>query len=394
VDLTFTPEQDLLRTEIRTWLVENVPSGQPPHAPPSEVRAFDAAWQRRQFDGGWAGIAWPTEFGGRGLGMVEQLIWYEEYAKAKAPFIRSCFVSINHAGPTLIMRASDDLKREHLPKMLRGDEIWCQGFSEPDAGSDLAAIRTTGVVDGDRVIVNGSKIWTSYAHIADCQELLLRTDTDAPKHKGLSWVICDMDTPGIDVRPIKSIEGALDFCEVFYDEVEIPLTNVVGDLNQGWDVAMTTLSFERGTAFMAEQVTLDKMVDRLIDIARTRPGPGLSGKPAIEDEEIARRLAFLKAEVTALRAMTYLGVSRNERRGQPGAEGSFLRLAVGELMQRISQAAMDLFGIDGLEMTDPIRHRFHWSNDYLYSASRTISAGTKDIQRNIIGERLLGLPRT
>jgi alkylation response protein AidB-like acyl-CoA dehydrogenase len=394
MDLTSTPEQRELRDEIRSWLHDNVPREEPPHAPPSEMRAFDAAWQRRQYDGGWAGIAWPSEFGGRGLGMVEQLIWYEEYARAKAPYIRSCFVSINHAGPTLIMRASGELKEQHLPAMLRGDEIWCQGFSEPDSGSDLASLHTRAVVDGDRLIVNGQKIWTSYAHVADFQELLVRTDPDAPKHKGITWVICDMRSPGIEVRPIESIDGAVDLCEVFYDDVEIPLSNVVGDLNQGWDVAMTTLSFERGTAFMAEQVTLAESVDLLIDIARNKPRPGVGGRPAIHDEEIARRLATLRAEVAALRAMTYMGVSRTARRGQPGAEGSFLRLSVGELMQRISQVAMDLLGVESLQWTPPLRHRANWSNDYLFSMSRTISAGTKDIQRNIIGERLLGLPRS
>jgi alkylation response protein AidB-like acyl-CoA dehydrogenase len=393
MDLTFTPEQRELREEIRTWLSENVPREEPPHEPPSAMREFDAAWQRRQFDGGWAGIAWPSEYGGRGLGMVEQLIWYEEYARAQAPYIRSCFVSINHAGPTLIMRGTDEQKAAHLLPMLRGDELWCQGFSEPDAGSDLAGLRTRAVVDGDRLIVNGQKIWTSYAHVADFQELLVRTDPDAGRHKGITWVICDMRTPGIEVRPIRSIDGGLDLCEVFYDDVEIPRDAVVGDIGQGWDVAMTTLSFERGTAFMAECVTLAEKVDHLIEVARSRPRPGTTGRAAIHDEELARRLATLKAEVVALRAMTYMGVSRNQRRDLPGAEGSYLRLSVGELMQRISQAALDVLGVEGLRWTPPVRHRDHWSNDYLFSMSRTISAGTKDIQRNIIGERLLGLPR-
>jgi alkylation response protein AidB-like acyl-CoA dehydrogenase len=248
------------------------------------------------------------------------------------------------------------------------------------------------VIDGDRLIVNGQKIWTSYAWAAQFQELLVRTDTDAPKHRGITWVICPMDAPGIEIRPIKTMADDDDFCEVFYTDVEIPLENVVGGLNQGWDVAMTTLSFERGTAFMGEQVLLARMVDKLIEIARQRRAPSGHGR-AIDDEELARRLATLRAEVASLRAMTYLGVSRNLRRSQPGVEGSFMRLSVGELMQRITQVALDLLGVDALAWTEPKRHDGQWSNDYLFSFSRTISAGSKDIQRNIIGERLLGLPR-
>jgi alkylation response protein AidB-like acyl-CoA dehydrogenase len=388
MELTFTPEQRALREEIRTWLAENIPDEIPPTDPPQEMRRFDAAWQRRQFEGGWAGIAWPQEYGGRGLGMVEQLIWYEEYARAGAPYIRSCFVAVNHGGPTLIMRGTKEQRARHLPRILSGDEIWCQGFSEPEAGSDLASIRTRATVDGGRLIVNGQKIWTSFAHVADFQELLVRTNPDAPRHKGLSWVVCDMKTPGIEVRPIESMDGARELCEVFYDNVEIPLENVVGGLDKGWQVAMTTLSFERGTAFIAECVALAQKVDKLIALAK-------EAKYGVRaDGELAQRLARLRAEVTALHAMTYMAVSRNQRREIPGIEGSMLRLRVGELMQRVSEAALDVLGTDGLRWTPPLHHRGNWSNDYLFGFSRTISAGSKDIQRNIIGERLLGLPRS
>jgi alkylation response protein AidB-like acyl-CoA dehydrogenase len=393
MDLTFSEEQREFRQEVRTWLEEHVPTEGGDDRDFAAMRAFDTAWQRTQYEGGWAGIAWPKEYGGRGLSVVEQLIWFEEYARAHAPYIRCCFVGINHGGPTLILRGSEEQKQRHLQAILRGDEVWCQGFSEPEAGSDLASLRTRGVIDGDRMIVNGQKIWTSYAWAAEFQELLVRTDPDAPKHKGISWVICSMDTPGIEVRPIKTMAGDEDFCEVFYTDVEIPLANVVGGINNGWDVAMTTLSFERGTGFMAEQVALARSVDELIALARTRRAPG-TGHLAIDDDEFAHRLGVLRAEVAALRAMTYLGVSRNLRRGQPGVEGSFLRLSVGEIMQRISQLAMEILGVDSLAWTPPQRHRNLWSNDYLWSFSRTISAGTKDIQRNIIGERLLGLPRS
>jgi alkylation response protein AidB-like acyl-CoA dehydrogenase len=391
VDLTFTAEQQAFRLEVREWLHANIPRDDPGDDFES-MRAFDTAWQRRQFDGGWAGIAWPADYGGRGLSPVEQLIWYEEYARAGAPHIRTCFVGINHAGPTLIMRGSDAQKERHLRPILRGDEIWCQGFSEPDAGSDLASLRTRGEIVGDTVVVTGQKVWTSYAWAAQYQELLVRTNPDS-RHHGITWIICPMDLPGIEIRPVETMAGDLDFCEVFYDRVEVPLENVVGEVDDGWRVAMTTLSFERGTAFMSEQVALAEMVNKLVDIARTRSLDG-SGKLAIENDEVAGQLARLRADVTALAAMTYLGVSRNIRTTQPGVEGSFLRLMVGETQQRVTRLAMEMLDIDGLEWTAPVRHHGNWSNDYLYSYSRTISAGTKDIQRNIIGERLLGLPRS
>jgi alkylation response protein AidB-like acyl-CoA dehydrogenase len=392
MDLTFTAAQIEFREEVSTWLRENIPAEPPPHGDFQEMVAYDMAWQRRQFEDGWAGISWPKEHGGRGLSAVEQLIWFEEYARANAPTGRTNFVGVSHAGPTLINRGTEAQKSAHLPRILSGGEIWCQGFSEPGAGSDLASLRTRGVIDGDKVVVNGQKLWTSFAWAAQFQELLIRTDPDAPRHKGITWIICDMSTPGITVRPIKTMAGDADFCEVFYDDVEIPLANVVGEVNDGWNVAMTTLSFERGTAFMSEQVALSAAVDRLVGIARQRRAFG-SSKLLIEDDEFRQRLATLRAEVFALRSMTYLGIARNMRREQPGPEGSFLRLSVGETMQRIAALAMEMLGADSLIATAPIRRRGNWSNDYLYSFSRTISAGTKDIQRNLIGERILGLPR-
>ena len=392
MDLAFTPKQSEFREEVREWLYDNVPPEEPPYGDFKEMREFDTLWQRKQYDGGWAGIAWPTEYGGRGLSVVEQLIWFEEYAKAGAPYIRTCFVGINHAGPTLIMAGSEDQKKEHLLPILRGDEVWCQGFSEPDAGSDLASLRTRGQIDGDKIVVNGQKIWTSYAWAAEYQELLVKTDSAVSKHKGITWIICPMDSPGIRVVPIQTIAGDVDFCEVFYDDVEIPIENVVGQINDGWKVAMTTLSFERGTGYMVEQVALSEMVGHLIEIAKSRTAPGTK-RLAIDHEGFRHRLGELRAEVTCLRSMTYMGTSRIAQRGQPGPEGSFLRLGVAELMQRITQLALDLLGVEGLLWSEPARHRGHWSNDYLYSFSRTIAAGTKDIQRNIIGERVLGLPR-
>jgi alkylation response protein AidB-like acyl-CoA dehydrogenase len=392
MDLDLTAEEQAFRSEARDWLRTNLPTEpRPPEG--DEMRAFDLAWQRTLFDGGWAGINWPVEYGGRGLTDIQQMIWYEEFASADPPFTlnNSCtFVGNLHGGPTLIACGDEDQKSVHLPQILRGEVVWCQGFSEPGAGSDLGGLSCKGVIDGDDLVVTGQKTWTSYAHVADYQELLVRTDPTAPKHKGISWVICDMRSPGIDVREIRTMSHVTDFCEVFYDEVRIPLSNVVGGLHNGWRTAMSTLSFERGTAFMADQVELAATVERLVDEARERTGA--DGRPRIADEELAHRLATARAEVAALRAMTIAGISRNARTGMPGPEGSMIRLFHGELHQRVYQLALDVIGDDAWRLT-PVDGEGVWTGPYLQSFAYTIGGGTTDIQRNIVGERVLGLPR-
>ncbi|HMG43257.1 MAG TPA: acyl-CoA dehydrogenase family protein [Acidimicrobiales bacterium] len=390
MDLEVSPADATFHDEVRTWLHENAPSGPRPRGG-TPMREFDLAWQRTQWDGGWAGVNWPVENGGRGLSLLQQVIWYEEYAKLGLPGIDTCFVGNSHAGPTLIARGSAAQRTTHLPPILRGEVVWAQGFSEPGAGSDLASLQTRATVDGDQLVVTGQKVWTSFADLADWQELLVRTDGDAPKHKGITWVICDMHSPGIEVRPIATIDGERHFAEVFYDEVRIPLANVVGDVDDGWSVAMSTLSFERGTAFTASQVNLAETVEHLIELARERIGPD-GRRPAIEDDEIARRLATARAEVAALRAMTYAGVSRNARRTEPGPEGSILKLFYAETAQRVYRLAFDIIGREGLR-GGPAGASRDWLHDYLQSYSLSIAGGTSEIMRNIIGERVLGLPR-
>jgi len=393
VNLDFSADDEAFRDEARTFLAEYLPTERrPPDG--QAMRDFDLAWQKTLFAHGWAGINWPTDVGGRGLTDIQQMIWYTEFARAKPTFtlINSClFVGNNHGGPTLIACGTPEQQQEHLPKILRGEVVWCQGFSEPGAGSDLASLSAKGVIDGDEIVVTGQKIWTSYAEVADHQELLVRTDPTAPKHKGISWVICDMDLPGIDVRPITTMSHTEDFAEVFYDEVRIPLTNVVGELNDGWRVAMSTLAFERGTAFMADQIEMAAVVDELIDEARWRTGPD-GRRPAIADDSIAERLATCRAEVTALGSMTMAGISKTLRSGMPGPEGSMVRLFHGELHQRVYQLAMDILGPGALQRSDIDGHA-HWTGAYLQSFAYTIGGGTSDIQRNIVGERVLGLPR-
>ena len=393
MNLDLSAEEQAFREEARTWLRSNLPTEpRPPEGRP--MREFDLAWQRTLYDGGWAGISWPVEYGGRGLSDIQQMIWYEEFASADPPFTlnNSCtFVGNNHGGPTIIVNGDEDQKSTYLPRILRGEQVWCQGFSEPGSGSDLASLSTRAEIDGDHLVVTGQKTWTSYAHVADVQELLVRTDPDAPKHKGITWVICDMTSPGIEIREIRTMSHVTDFCEVFYDEVRIPMSNVVGGLHNGWRTAMSTLSFERGTAFMADQVELAAEVERLIEEAKVRTGPD-GRRPAIQDDELARRLATARAEVDALRAMTIAGISRTARTGVPGAEGSMIRLFHGELHQRVYQLALDVIGPDALRLT-PVDGEGVWTGPYLQSFAYTIGGGTTDIQRNIVGERVLGLPR-
>tara|TARA_R110000824_G_scaffold37553_4_gene115500 strand:- start:25451 stop:26602 length:1152 start_codon:yes stop_codon:yes gene_type:complete len=382
MDIGFSPGETHFREECRDWLDANIPAEKRP-LDAADAIDFDKQWQRRLFDAGWAGINWPIEYGGRGLSIVQQVIWLEEYAKAHAPWIGANFVGINHGGPTLILNASEEQKAFHLPRILKGETIWCQGFSEPGAGSDLAGIKTRGRIDGDELVINGSKIWTSFAHVADWQELVLRTEEGSTRHAGLSWVICDMHAPGITVRPIQKMSGQTEFAEVFYDDVRIPLDNVVGGLGNGWKVAMSTLSFERGTGFIADQVKQSEEIAELVAKARE--------KGLIKDDRIADQLAQMRAEVAALRAMTYRNISEVVRTGQPGPEASVIRLFTAELGQRLERMAVYFMDEELLDFTYGDDDAVH---DYLRGFAATIAGGTAQIQRDIIGERLLGLPKS
>lgn len=384
-----TPEAAAFREEVRTWLDANVPrEKRPPDGP--QMRAFDMAWQRAQYEGGWAGISWPEEYGGRGLSLVQQMIWHEEYSRAGAPSSGNMFIALSHAGPTLIVKGSEDQKAYHLPRILKGEATWCQGFSEPGAGSDLGSLKTRAEIDGDHLVVNGSKIWTTYAPGADFQELLVRTDpAGAKKTAGISWVIADMKAPGIEIRPIRAMSGITHFAQVFYDNARIPLTSVVGGLNNGWAVAMTTLGFERGTAGIAHQIELSRTVERLVAIAREVAAPD-GRRRAIEDDAVAADLATLRAEVAALRSMTALSISRNMREAVPGPEGNLVALQFGELTRRVHLFALRLLGPQGLERESDYGE---WPLDYLECFKWAIGGGTTEIRRNAIAERLLGLPR-
>ncbi|HMK84496.1 MAG TPA: acyl-CoA dehydrogenase family protein [Steroidobacteraceae bacterium] len=364
------------RREAREWLEANVPRQPPPEDGPAS-RAYVLAWQRAQARGGWAGIAWPKEVGGRGLSILEQIVWFEEYARAGGPSpLNASFVGLNHAGPTLIACGTPEQKAYHLPRILAGEVIWCQGFSEPGAGSDLASLKTRGRIEGDELVIDGHKIWSSFADIADWQELLIRTDPGAKTGAALSWVACPMSAAGITVRPIRTMAGPRKFCEIFYDSVRVPLANVVGGVNNGWATAMSTLGFERGTAALALLIGYTLKVEKL-----------LAACPA-DRPEMRLRLARLRAEGGAIRATTYR-FALDAENAVPDASGSMMRLAFAEFTQRVTAAAVDLYGIDAPEVIG----MHGWGHDYLDVFSETIAGGTAEIQRNIIAERVLGLPK-
>jgi alkylation response protein AidB-like acyl-CoA dehydrogenase len=300
------------------------------------------------------------------------------------------FVGLLHAGPTLIVEGTQAQRAAHLPRILRGDEVWCQGFSEPGAGSDLASLSCKAVVDGDEYVVTGQKIWTSFAQVADYCELLVRTDSST-KHKGITWLICPMDLPGIEIRPLRTIVGSSEFSEVFFDEVRIPVTERVGDENDGWRIAMVTFSFERGTGFISDLVETDRTIGELVSLAKqvTRR----SGT-AWDDIALRREVGHLQAEMDALWAMTKRNLAQAERNGVPGVGGSVVKLYYSELLQRLTDVAMRVLGRAGLSREDvgglPSAA---FVEERLRSTSFTIAAGTSQIQRNIVAERILGLPK-
>ena len=366
MDLRLSPQQEAFRGELRGWLesVLGEVEPEPDRTDWPARRKWDTDWQRRLYEAGYAGIDWPTEFGGRGATPAEHLIFLAETEAMRAPYVGVNFVGLGHAGPTIIAEGTEEQQQAHLPRILRGEEVWCQGFSEPGAGSDLASLQTRAVRDGDEYVVSGQKIWTSFAHIADYCELLVRTDPspDIRKHKGISWLIMPMDLPGIDVRPLDTVLGSSEFSEMFLDEVRIPVSNRVGEENDGWRVTMVTLSFERGTAFVSELLGAMELVSELADLAKrvTRK----SGT-AWDDAGLRRDIGAIAAELDALWALTKRNVSQAQRTGIPGPGGNVFKLRYAETRRKLGEVSARLLGRAGLGIgeigshsrNDPIEER-------------------------------------
>ena len=393
MDLRYTEDEEAFRAELRAWLDGALPQvgPEPARGDWNARRAYDTAWQRMLFDAGYAGINWPKEFGGRGATPTEHLIFLEETERARAPYVGMNFVGLLHAGPTLVVEASEAQKAHHLPGILKGEHVWCQGFSEPGAGSDLAALSCRAIRDGDHYVISGQKIWTSFAHVADYCEMLVRTDPEVPKHRGITWLIMPMDAPGIDIRPLRTMEGSTEFCEMFLDEVRVPVANRVGAENDGWRVAMVTLSFERGTAFVSEMLQTMELCRDLAALAKkiTR-----QSATAWEDQGFQRDLGRLAAELDALWAQTKRNISEATRKGLVGVGGNVFKLAYTDLRHRLGELALHLLERASLSLDDvgelPTGEHVHGR---IHGLSMTIAAGTSQVQKNIVAERVLGLPK-
>jgi alkylation response protein AidB-like acyl-CoA dehydrogenase len=387
MDLSYTSQEQAFRAELRAWLEVNVPR-QPLPPTLEEEAAFLTAWQRQLFDAGWAAVHWPRDYGGRGASLTEQAIFQEEMSRARAPQMMNR-VGINLVGPTLIAHGTEEQRQRYLPRILSCEEIWCQLYSEPNAGSDLASLRTKAESDGDVFRISGQKVWTSYAQFASFGILLARTDSDAPMHRGISCLIVDMRAPGITIRPLRQITGSAEFSETFFDNVAVPRENIIGELNEGWKVASTTLAHERGTAFPFKEQVLHKIyVDELADLLRERA----QHKHPVTRQAFAAR--FIDVEIMRLhncRMMTRLA------RGElPGAESSIVKLFWADLTQSLSDLALKSLG-PAAQLPHGSTHAIadgRWQQRALWSRCASIAGGTSEIQRNIIATRLLGLPRS
>ncbi len=379
MDLTYTAAEQDFQRELRAWLAANHPGSAPAGDGELETMLWRQEWQRRLHAAGWAGVHWPREYGGRGATMTESAIFYEELAAAGAPLPANT-LGLLLGGPTLMVWGDEAQKERFLPPILSGDELWCQGFSEPDAGSDLAALKTRAVRDGDDWVVTGQKVWTSGAHYASWCMLLARTDFDAPKHKGITWFLLDVRSPGVEIAPLRQITGEAEFNELFLDEVRIPHANVVGGVNNGWKVALTTLMNERaGLAFFLG-VGTRQAFDRLV--------AELERRGRLDDPVLRDRLADIHMRLEILRLTSLRGLTATEKYGQPGPEGSLTKWMWSQTNQRLMQLAVDALGPVELAAEG------EWAYELLRARGNTIEGGTTEILRNIVAERVLGLPRS
>ncbi len=393
MDLTYSPAELAFQREVRRWLARNVPRREPggralEAADPQRI-ARAKAWQRKLYEAGYLALAWPKEYGGQGADVIRQTIVNEELVRARSPQIIG-MMGIQMVGPTLIAYGTEEQKRRYLPRILTAEEIWCQGYSEPGAGSDLASLRTRAEIVGDEFVVNGQKIWTSNAQWADWMFCLVRTDPQAPKHRGISYLLIDMRSPGITVRPLVQMTGDAGFNEVFFDNVRVPRANLVGELNDGWTVANATLFHERN--MLASTTRTQQSLDALLRLAKTQRR---NGAPASKDPLVRQRLADLAIRVETMRLEAYRQLTDTLRGRPPGIAASVNKLVTCELNHDLAKAALEIMGAWGWLSKQDRRARDGgvWPLDYMFSLGLIIGGGTAQIQKNIIAERGLGLPR-
>ncbi|PWA07932.1 acyl-CoA dehydrogenase [Pueribacillus theae] len=393
MDFSFTAEEEKFRDELRTWLEENLPAGwlEGKRMIPeddNEKAQFLREWQRKLSEGGWAGLSWPKEYGGRGASLIEEVIYEQEMARVNAPPVLN-IIGLAMVGPTLLQIGTDEQKNKYINKILNGEEIWCQGYSEPNSGSDLAALQTRAVKQGDKWIINGQKIWTSYAHLADRCFLLARTENTGKKHEGITAFLVDMHQEGVETRTIRSINDKRDFNEMFFNDAIAYDADIVGEVNDGWRVSLTLLSHER-VGIARQTFRLQKLFSELVDLAKTMKKNGI---PFIKDPIVRQKLASFRARTRASLLNYYRHLTDTIQNGKPGPEGSMDKLGSGELGQEMLAYAVSLQGAYGLLWKEDALIDASWQHDYLRSYAYTIEGGTSEIQRNIVGERILGLPK-
>jgi len=378
MDLTFNERESAFREELRSWLAENRPAQEPRQGGEDARYAWRRDWQRRLYDAGWAAPAWPAEYGGRGASLSESAIYFEELGRARVP-LPANVLGLLLGGPTLMVWGTEAQKERYLTPILSAEEIWCQGFSEPDAGSDLASLKTRAVKHGDEWVVTGQKVWTSGAQYSKWCMLVARSDGDVPKHKGLTYFLMDMEQEAVQIRPLRQITGEAEFNELFIEEARIPEENVVGGVGNGWKVALTTLMNERAGLGFLLQVRLRQLLDDTISAARER---GL-----LEDPLYADALAEMHIRCESIRLLAWKGLTDIERYGQPGPEGSLVKWLWSDTNQRLTHLAAEIVGPSALtEGTG-------WSYELLRARGNTIEGGTTEVLKNIVAERVLGLPR-
>jgi alkylation response protein AidB-like acyl-CoA dehydrogenase len=381
MDLTFDERETAFREELRAWLAENRPAAEPTDGGEDAHYAWRRDWQRRLYDAGWAAPAWPVEYGGRGASLTESAIYFEEIGRARVP-LPANVLGLLLGGPTLMVWGTPEQKERYLAPILSAEEIWCQGFSEPDAGSDLASLKTRAVKDPahpDEWLITGQKVWTSGAQYSKWCMLVARTDGDAPKHRGLTYFLMDMEQAAVQVRPLRQITGENEFNELFIEEARIPDENVVGGVGNGWKVALTTLMNERAGLGFLLQVRMRQLLDDTLQIARERGH--------IQDPLYADALADLHIRCEAIRLLAWKGLTDIERYGQPGPEGSLVKWLWSETNQRLTQLAAEIVGPEALTSGTS------WSYELLRARGNTIEGGTTEVLKNIVAERVLGLPR-
>jgi alkylation response protein AidB-like acyl-CoA dehydrogenase len=382
MDFELTPSEQAFRDEVHGWLKANIPAQDeaPEEAGRHEWIDRRRDWQRRLHEAGYVGIGWPKEYGGRGATLMQQLIFNEEMIKQRAPEPINV-IGLGMGGPVIITHGTEAQKKRYLPPLLSAEEIWCQGFSEPNAGSDLSALQTRAEDRGDHYVVNGQKVWTTLAHVSKWCLLLARERKESNPRDGLTYLIVDMESAGIEVRPLVQITGDAEFNEIFFKDVQVPRSQVLGEPGQGWAVAMTTLLHERGTLGMALATRAQITAAELADHARQLGRGG--------ERLVRQRLAQHYIEARALQLNGYRAVTAMMRTGIPGPEGSLMKLFWSELNQRMQETAVDLMGPMG-----QVQNGGHWQYGFLRSRANTIEAGTSEVLRNIVAERVLGLPRS